>query len=306
MNKPKRHHYLSQFYLAGFTLSNKTEGELYCYDLNKKSVRPSKPLNECYVKHFNEIESNENDPNLLEKELSKVETSISLIFNNIHKTKKSPKNGKFNELLYYIALLGVRNPAIRDKFQEVQEKVASNIFSLMLSDKKVWNSEMEKINAETNNKFQNISYEDMKKFVKEKKWKLVEPNENKIIREFEVVDTVYQLLQQRAWVLLINNNVSDYFVTSDSPVKLIANDFNSQKFGVGFGSRDAELYFPLSKSLLLRGSFKLPPIEMPVQKDTVATLNTLQFFYTSRYIYSPTPDFRIFGKDESLVNISAT
>lgn len=113
------------------------------------------------------------------------------------------------------------------------------------------------------------------------------------------------MLQQRTWVLLINNNVSDYFVTSDRPVKLIPSDSNSLKFGVGFGSRDAELYFPLSKALLLRGSFKLPSIEMPVKKDTVATLNTLQFFYTSRHIYSPTHDFRIFGKDGSLNNISS-
>jgi hypothetical protein len=297
MSEPKKHHYLSQFYLAGFTLSNENEGVLYCHNVSNKSFRPSKPINECYVKHFNKIESNENDPNVLEKELSKMEGSISLIFKNIHETKTLPKNGKFNELIYYVALLGVRNPAIRDSFQEFKENVASNVFSLMLSDKKIWNCEMERINSETNNKFQNITYEEMKKFINEKILKLVEPNENKISREFKAVDKVYQLLQQRTWILLLNNNVSDYFVTSDRPVKLIPNDSNSLRFGVGFGCRDTELYFPLSKSLLLRGSFKLPSIEMPVQKDTVATLNTLQYFYTSRYIYSPTPDFRIFGKD---------
>lgn len=147
MNNPPKHHYLSQFYLAGFTLSNEIEGELYCYDVSKKSTRPSKPINKCYIKHFNKIESNKNDPNVLEKELSDVETSVSLIFNNIHKTKTLPKNEKFNELIYYIALLGARNPAIRDSFQEFQESVASNIFSLMLSDKKIWNSEIERINS---------------------------------------------------------------------------------------------------------------------------------------------------------------
>ncbi|MDH7605456.1 MAG: DUF4238 domain-containing protein [Melioribacter sp.] len=305
MSKPKKHHYLSKFYLAGFTLSGDNEGVLFCYDVKNKTVRPSKPINECYVKYFNKIESNEIDPNILEKELSKVEGSISLIFKYIHEKKELPKNEKFSELLYYIALIGVRNPVIRESFQEFKENVASKIFSLMLSDRKIWYSEMERINRETDNKFKDITYEEMKKFNKEKKWKLVELNYSTIDWEFKAVYRIYQLLHQRSWILLINDDDSNHFVTSDRPVKLIPNDFSHFKFGVGFGSRNTELYFPLSKSLLLRGSYKLPSTIMPVRADMVATLNTLQFFYTSRYIYSPTSDFKIYGKDKSIINVSA-
>lgn len=305
MSEPKKHHYLSQFYLSGFTLSNNNEGELFCYDVKTKSVRASKPKNEGYVKYFNRIESNQNDPNILEKELSKVEGSIAEIFKKIHETETLPEDGKLTDLLYYIALLGVRNPAIRDTFQEFQENFAARVFDLMISDRKIWDAEMKRINEETNNKFKDITYEEMEIFYKERNWKLVESNDNKIAREFKAVDTVFNLLLQRTWILLINKSDSDYFVTCDRPVKLIPNDFNSFRFGVGFGSRNAELYFPLSKSILLRGSFRLPSVTMPVQRDTVATLNTLQYFYTTRYIYSPTSDFIIFGEDNPIINASA-
>lgn len=76
MSEPKKHHYLSQFYLAGFTIQNSNEGQLFCYDINTKVVRPSKPMNEGFVKQFNKIESYKNDPNILEKELAKIQLGI--------------------------------------------------------------------------------------------------------------------------------------------------------------------------------------------------------------------------------------
>jgi hypothetical protein len=50
MNRPKRHHYLSQFYLAGFTSTGKQNGDIYCFDLKKLKVRKFKVREEGHKK----------------------------------------------------------------------------------------------------------------------------------------------------------------------------------------------------------------------------------------------------------------
>lgn len=302
MSEPKKHHYLSQFYLSRFTLSDTNEGELFCYDINNNSFRQSKPKNEGYVKYFNKIESNPANPNVLEKELSKIEGSISDLLKLIHETKTLPSTPDLNELLYFLALLGVRNPALRDNFHEFQERVTSTMFELMMSNKKIWDVELNRINAESNDKFKNISYEEMKDFIKGKRWRLIESNENIIKREFRSVDHVYKLLHKRSWLLLVNESNEDYFVTSDRPVKLVPDKLDDFKFGVGFSNRNVKLYFPLSRSLLMMGVFGNQTASIPINREMIATLNTLQYFYTSRYIYSPVADFVMLGNGGSIIS----
>ena len=305
MSDSKKHHYLSQFYLAGFTLTNSKEGKLFCFNINNNQTRPSKPINEAYVKYFNIIESNKDEPDKLEKELSKLEGPVSELFKDIEKNTKFPKPKDFDTLLYYVALISIRNPAIRNIFQELQENIATRRFELMISDKKIWLSEMDKINKMSNNKFKDITYEETKRFFQKNKFTLIEPNENKIIREFESVNRVHQLLKKRKWSLLLNDFNDNYFVTSDRPVKVLPDDLTKKTFRIGFGTRNTNLYFPLSKNVLLQGSYELPSAIVNIPKDSIAAMNKIQFFYTSRFIYSPTPEFIVVGRNGLIINSSA-
>jgi Protein of unknown function (DUF4238) len=304
MSNPKKHHFLSQFYLSGFTLMGKNEAELFCYDIKSKLVRISKPANEGYVKYFNRIDSNSNDPNILEKELAKVESSVANVFRGIQINKELPKNEDFKELIYYIALLSTRNPKIRSDFNSFQQSIASSVFDLMISNKSIWEKQLKIIALEHGNKYKDITFEEMKSFLKEKRWKLVESNENKIKREFDSVDNIYKLLLERNWILLIDESNEDWFVTSDRPVKNIWSKGNNLNYGPGFGIKNSELYFPLSRNIILNGSYNLPSAIVTLNKRHVATLNTLQFLYTERFIYSPTSEFIMLDKDQTITKSS--
>lgn len=304
MSEPKKHHFLSKFYLAGFTMSGEEDGELFCYNIDTKSMRPSKPLNEGYVKYFNRIESNSEDPNKLEKELAKMEGSVAEIVKLIQKSKELPDGEKLNELIYFITLIGLRNPQIRRDFQEFQENISYRVLELMLSSKSLWESQMEKIQEKYGEKFKDITYEEMKKFIKNNKLKLVDQNENKIAFEFSAIDKVYNCLLQRNWILIRNEDENVNFVTSDRPVKNIWSDNSFYKYGPGFCLKKSELYFPLTRDIMLRGSYKLKSANIHVNREMVATLNNLQLMYRYRFIYSPTQEF-IVNADGKVINSSA-
>jgi len=110
---------------------------------------------------------------------------------------------------------------------------------------------------------------------------------------------------QRSWILLIIEDNNEWFVTSDRPVKLVWSDTNAPNFGPGFGMKNSELYFPLSKNMLMIGSYKLPSATLRITKEFVATYNSLQFLYTTRFIYSPTKEFIVNGKNQSIIKSSA-
>ena len=301
MSEPKKHHYLSQFYLAGFSDNFEKDGKLYCYDLRDKKLRASKPRNEGYEKYFNRLESH-NDPNEFEKTLAQCEDTISNSFRYIVKNKSLPKGEQFQELIYYISMLGVRNPYIRKSFARFQKDISRKALLFSFKDKREWERFKSEMNKEHNNKFANITYEGMMDFIKSDDWRLVEANENKVSREIEALNSVYQFSMERKWSLLIIGNPEHYFITSDTPVKLIWNIKNDYNFGPTFGERKSELIFPINKEILVWGSFERPSIiNKNISKEEIGFLNSIQLLYYKRHLYSPTEKF-ILNKNEEILS----
>jgi len=302
MSEPKKHHYISQFYLVGFSEKYKKDSSLFCYDLIDKKLRISKPGNEGFEKYFNRIEYNEINPNELEKALAQCESSISKAFKYIVNNKSLPKGEQFRELIYYVSLLGVRNPSIRDSFNEFQTDLAFKALSLTLKDKEDWEKFIKETNKENDNKYANVSFEDMKEFIRSRRWNVVESNDNKIFRELLAVDAVYQLSMKRKWSLFFIEKSNNIFITSDRPVKLFWNDKSEYNFGPAFGDKNSELVFPINKNIILWGSYNMPSI---IKKDTndeeIATINSLQLLYYKRHLYSPKEDF-ILKKGNTIVS----
>jgi hypothetical protein len=302
MPEPKKHHYISQFYLAGFSEKYEKDGKLFCYDLLDKKLRISKPINEGYEKYFNRLESNKENLNELEKTLAQCEDIISESFRYIINNKCIPEGKQFQELIYYVSLLGVRNPSIRDTFKEFQNDVYYKALSLTLKDKKDWEEFIKKANKDNDDKYANVTYEDMKDFIKGRQWDIVEPNENKIYREFLAVDSVYQLLMKRNWSLYIIEHSNNYFITSDRPVKLYWNNNANYNFGPSFGDKNSELVFPINNQIILYGSFMKPSF---IKNDTldmeIAFFNTIQLFYYKRHLYSSTEKF-IFRNENTILS----
>lgn len=97
---------------------------------------------------------------------------------------------------------------------------------------------------------------------------------------------------ERKWSLLIIGNPEYYFITSDTPVKLIWNFPNDFDFGPTFGERKSELIFPINKEIVIWGSFDKPSIiRKSISKEEIAYLNSIQLIYFKRHIYSSSEKF---------------
>ena len=101
MPKPKRHHYLPQFYLNGFC----TNGRLWIYDRTENNFRCQTPINTGVIKdYYTFLDEEENKDTKIEEMLSKVEGDTKPVIDKIDKTtfytlKTGEQKHRFNILL---------------------------------------------------------------------------------------------------------------------------------------------------------------------------------------------------------------
>jgi hypothetical protein len=69
--QPRKHHYVPQFYLAGFTDDGTLGGSLHVTDRTRRKVWPSNPKNAAHQRDFHKIEGT--DPMIVEKLLGQCE-----------------------------------------------------------------------------------------------------------------------------------------------------------------------------------------------------------------------------------------
>ena len=132
MAETRNHHFISQFYLRGFTKSGGSKEKLYVFDKIQNKFFIASPRNIGSKRDFNRI-SFEGKENYLEEELSKMEHSISLSFKKIITTKKYPNQEDLANIVQFIGLVALRNPKMRNIYNgfhiDVLEKMASLIVS---------------------------------------------------------------------------------------------------------------------------------------------------------------------------------
>jgi len=305
MSKPKRHHYISQFYLAGFTSDGTKEGKIYCFDLIKKECRTTNVKEVGFEKYFNRIDAENLSEDFLEKEISKFESHTAEVFKKILYDKDLPKSENEKRILFeFIATLAMRNPSIRKSFDEVKKNLILSIIQFYLSDEKTWDSYKKKAADDGVKGVENLPYSEAKRIFIDTEWNMISHNNDFIKIELPSVERITNLLSYRKWTLFEASNSSYYFITSDRPVKLFWNDskLNEGNIGPGFAMKKSELYFPISKQFLLLGSFEKEYPKIFATDEMVASFNTFQFYDKNRNLFSSTEKFYFDDANDMISN----
>lgn len=303
MSKPKKHHFISQFYLAGFTSDNTKEGQIFCFDLVKKERRRTKVKEVGFEKYFNRIEAIGLEEDFLEKEISKFESKAAELFRKIVDEKCLPKSeGDKNILFEFISSLAVRNPSLRKSFDEYKKNLLLTMVQFYLSDENTWNNYRKKAEDDGVQGISNLSYSEAKKLFIDTKWEMISHNNDFVKIELPSIERVANLLNHRKWTLFDASFCSNTFITSDRPVKLFWNDSQLNFVGPGFGMKSSGLYFPLSKHLFLMGSYEKSYPNIIATDEMVANLNSLQFYYTTRYLFSSNETFFFNGPEDLVIS----
>jgi hypothetical protein len=296
-----RHHFISQFYLAGFTNDGTKDGLLYCYDKVQKKKWQTTTSNIAYEKHFNTVDANGVEPDFIEKDLSSFETEASQAFKHLIQSQTIPSDSEFVSLMNFIALRGVRNPGIRTNFDRFRNQVFKTVISLYHQDEHTWESFRKRAMNDGVKILDDMSFEKAKKIFSTGDLKIRSNSDSFHQLEFNAIENVVQHLANRDWTVIANRG-NEFFVTNDRPVILTWNNNSNISFGPGFASLQSTLIFPVSKSVALLGRFSDTPRSVSADRNLVAACNSFFVAFSTRFVYSPTEYFLLMDEQQNIVD----
>jgi hypothetical protein len=131
------------------------------------------------------------------------------------------------------------------------------------------------------------------------------PTESHLANELRGINSIYPLLCQRGWSLLIASDEAGPFITCDNPVNLgwkrpeqIPNAWRNSP---GFGCKNTVVVFPVSQSMAVVGDFEIEGQVATVGSNEVATVNSLILSGAVRQVYAPDASFRLINNKGNLI-----
>jgi hypothetical protein len=262
------------------------------------------PKNICSQRDFNRIYGENIFPDVLEKEWGIFEKQVKESIDNIEESCKFTGQNK-EVILYFIALLAIRNPVMREyramHTQRSWEKTAE-----LLANKKYFDSIIQSMKQNEIPINNNISYEDIKKFREAKEWDISISTNYHIKSEFNEIKEILPYLFKRNWLLFIALPEAGPFITSDMPVILTWKDPENiplmQRNNPGFGCFGTRVFFPLSQNIFLCGDFEGIDTTVKVtDKYLVAKFNSGILAGAIDRLYAPSLNFNFLNDDRQLL-----
>ena len=198
-------------------------------------------------------------------------------------------------LVNLICALSLRNPRLRETTRGFHERVAKQMLNLMLETPERWGSQREKMRQDGFVKeLPEVSYEDMKKFAQEGKFKVNVPTGRHVQLEIQTFDKMLPILLDRNWLMVRAPKNSGGFITSDHPVVLTWSepDMRGGFYSPGFGLTGTSVLFPVCTRLAVIGAFEHEEAVIDVPDSAVAGFNGAQVAYAERQVYARDYNFR--------------
>jgi Protein of unknown function (DUF4238) len=302
---PRKHHYVPQFYLRGFAGD---KAQLFVIDRSTETPFRTDPKNVAAERDFNTVDVEGMAPDAVEKGLAEFEGEIAPAIERI-KTAKSLSVMKDRDLLMnLICALAIRNPRQRTTINDFVGEIAQQIAQLSVGTEERWNTLVAQMKADgVWDESTNLTYEDMKKFVQERNYKIQVAKEFNIAMEIEQHEDLLQHIAARKWQIVIAKAGSGGFVTTDVPVCLRwSGDEDHGIYAPGFGLEDTQVIFPLSTDLALMGSFEGEEDVVEADIFTVGRINSVIISSAEKQVYAHDYSFNYMRPFPQAVGSGAT
>lgn len=287
----RKHHYLPQGYLSGFTDSGTQDNRFFVLEVQTGRSFVTSPKNVAAERDFNRVEIDGKDPDTLEQALALFEESAVNAIRSVERTGAFPDDPDFSYLINLLCLIAVRNPRQRKSLNRSREQVVRHIAELLVSDKKLWEHHVKKAKNAGKLIPSNVPFEDVKRFVHGGEYQIEFGVEGNIRTELKVFNSLLPVLGKRFWSLFVAPEKAPDFIWSDHPVTLVWKD-PKVKGPIGYGLRHTEVFFPLNRRRALWGVFEnpLPPVFIP-DEPMVAEMNARVALNAERHVFSPCESF---------------
>ncbi len=298
----RRHYYLPQSYLARFTDKGTKEGQFFVLEVESGRAFRTSPKNVAVELDFNRVDIDGHPPDVIETAFSPLEEEAGQAIANTVATRKFPNDEDCNSILNLICLIAVRNPFFRKSFNRAREQTIHIIGDLLISDEKLFEHHVRKARENGENIPDSISFEEMKRFIEERNYKIEFFPEGNLRVELNTFGKILPIFGERTWSLIIAPSDGPEFICSDHPVTI--NWKSGRKGPIGLASRDSEVFFPLSRRAGFYGTFENPLKEVVHAKPgNVATMNRRLMFNAEKHVFSSQKSF-VMWIDGEIKNIN--
>jgi hypothetical protein len=282
----RAHHYVPQFYLRQFTSS----GKVTVIDVRLAKKFATNPKNVAQERDFNKIDAGDLPVDALEQAYAEFEGKVADALKRTIAATHFESDDDRSLLLNFIALLAIRNPRLRANFEDFHDRVGHQVLQLATSTKERWDSQVQKATAAGYMSGDGgVPYEEIRKAVIDKKFKLVTGTTEHARLELSNFEKPLENLSYRTWRFWRADAKTGGFVTSDHPVCLTWNVQPKGFAPLGYGLTGTSVYFPLSPILMLHGQFDGPSIDLDADAFSVGEVNGRLINNAFRQVYKLVP-----------------
>lgn len=287
----RNHHFVPQGYLAGFTDDGTRDGRLFVSDLASGSVFQTKPRNVAAKRDFNRIDTDGQDPDVLEQALGDFEGRAAAVIRGIRESGELPADEELSYVINLMALLVVRNPKSRRSMNAARQHTVRVIGDMLSSDRRLFEYHIAKAKDDGFvPKNADVTFAAMRKFIQDGQYSVEVSTGESLALELGTFDNALRLLGSRYWSLVIAAADAPDFTTCDHPVAVVFKD-PKMRGPIGYGLPGTEVSFPLSTRQALLGVLEDPlQPRFEASAEQVAAINGRTVYHADRQIYSKTEE----------------
>lgn len=287
----RRHHYVPQFYLAGFTPSGGRDDQLWVLDMSTGRRWQTGLSNIAVEKDFYRVEMEDEPPDAIEKLIEKIETLASPILRKTISTRTLPEGEDLRALVTFIALLSLRVPHARKPLASAVERLFKLLLRASSASEERWGIVLNRMRNDGVEVGEEVTYEQFRAFVESDRYGVQMPQDWFLKAMLNGLEPVAASLLHRTWSLIIAAPSPLGFVCSDNPVALDWTSPVPRFFAPGFAAPDTEVIVPLNARIVMLGRFEEQAEVCPASEKVVAALNSRIGKHADRYLYHPHDNF---------------
>lgn len=280
---------------------NQPKRQLHVIDKIEGRHFPTNPKNVAVQRDFNRVNIPGHAIDEAEKLFAQMETEFAIVLKRMEDTLTLPKESEMPTLFYFVALLYGHNPHLRTIFANFQTEIIKQSLKPLVFSRERYESKMKQVYGEGE---ELVDYETMKRFVDEARFEVKYGHGHHLAYELQAIDSVWPLLAQRQWSLLIAAKDSSDFVCSDRPVALVRTDIESLDNPYhpdalpGLDMPNTELTVPINRCITLVATFEHKSNVATVSEETIAEFNARTIHFAARQIYCSDLDFKFSDNGE--------
>ena len=281
MTQPRRHHYIPQFYLAGFTSDGTKGGWLYATDISTGKQWKCKSEGVAHSRDYFRVDVPGQDPFVIERSFADIESQMATALRTVIETQSIPIGDTYSLLMHLVALSLARVPVMRKNTGRPMVQVAEMVLQMTLSSPEMYYSTLDNMKKDGRDVSNFPSFEEMEQKSNTDHFTITPTQNWNVHSGLMIADIILELLPKRDWSLVVPERPEDIFICSDNPVSVSWTVSGLNRHPPGLGLKNTMVFMPLSSHLGLVGLFGPVKPKIKISSLKVANLNQLSLLHNS-------------------------